>query len=141
MSRNHRITILAGDGIGPEVMDQAVRVLEAVEATFNFTVTRTDTLRKDIRENINLLGQLPGGSPTNNVDNLDADHDGQACEAFDYGGGGGGTGGGGTGGGGTGTLANTGPQNKTLLPAGTALLVAGLALVGVTRYRARHVRR
>jgi Excalibur calcium-binding domain len=82
-----------------------------------------------------------GGSPTNNVDNLDADHDGQACEAFDYGGGGGGTGGGGTGGGGTGTLANTGPQNKTLLPAGTALLVAGLALVGVTRYRARHARR
>jgi Excalibur calcium-binding domain len=80
-----------------------------------------------------------GGSPTNNVDNLDADHDGQACEAFDYGGGG--TGGGGTGGGGTGTLANTGPQNKTLLPAGTALLVAGLALVGVTRYRARHARR
>ena len=84
-----------------------------------------------------------GGSPTSNVDNLDADHDGQACEAFDYGGGGGGggTGGGGTGGGGTGTLANTGPQNKTLLPAGTALLVAGLALVGVTRYRARHARR
>jgi hypothetical protein len=82
-----------------------------------------------------------GGSPTNNVDNLDADHDGQACEAFDYGGGGGGTGGGGTGGGGTGTLANTGPKNKTLLPAGTALLVAGLALVGVTRYRARHARR
>lgn len=81
-----------------------------------------------------------GGSPTNNVDNLDADHDGQACEAFDYGGGGG-TGGGGTGGGGTGTLANTGPQNKTLLPAGTALLVAGLALVGMTRYRARHARR
>lgn len=81
-----------------------------------------------------------GGSPTNNVDNLDADHDGQTCEAFDYGGGGG-TGGGGTGGGGTGTLANTGPQNKTLLPAGTALLVAGLGLVGVTRYRARHARR
>jgi LPXTG-motif cell wall-anchored protein len=26
-----------------------------------------------------------GGSPSNNVDNLDADHDGQACEAFDYG--------------------------------------------------------
>ena len=81
-----------------------------------------------------------GGSPTNNVDNLDADHDGQACEAFHYGGGGG-TGGGGTGGGGTGTLANTGPQNMPLLPAGTALLVAGLALVGVTRYRARHARR
>ena len=80
-----------------------------------------------------------GGSPTNNVDNLDADHDGQACEAFDYGGGGGGTGGGGTGGD-DGELPFTGP-NDTLLPAGTALLVAGLALVGVTRYRARHVRR
>jgi hypothetical protein len=82
-----------------------------------------------------------GGSPTNNVDNLDADHDGQACEAFDYGGGGGGTGGSGTGGGDTASLANTGPQNKTLLPAGVALLVAGLAMVGMTRYRARHARR
>ena len=80
-----------------------------------------------------------GGSPTNNVDNLDADHDGQACEAFDYGGGGGGTGGGGTGGD-DGDLPFTGP-NDTMLPAGTALLVAGLALVGVTRYRARHARR
>jgi hypothetical protein len=81
-----------------------------------------------------------GGSPTNNVDNLDADHDGQACEAFDYGGdGGGGTDGGGTGGD-DGELPFTGP-NDTLLPAGTGLLVAGLALVGVTRYRARHARR
>ena len=44
MSRNHRITILAGDGIGPEVMDQAVRVLEAAEAKFNFTATRTEHL-------------------------------------------------------------------------------------------------
>jgi hypothetical protein len=81
-----------------------------------------------------------GGSPTNNVDNLDADHDGQACEDFDYGAtGGGGTGGGGTGGD-DGELPFTGP-NDTLLPTGTALLVAGLALVGVTRYRARHARR
>jgi hypothetical protein len=81
-----------------------------------------------------------GGSPTNNVDNLDADHDGQACEAFDYGGdGGGGTGGGGTGGD-DGNLPFTGP-NDTMLPAGTALVVAGLALVGLTRYRVRHARR
>ena len=85
-----------------------------------------------------------GGSPTNNVDNLDADHDGQACEDFDYGDG---TGGGDTGGVDTGGVDNgggalpfTGP-NDTLLPAGTALLLAGLALVGVTRYRARHARR
>ena len=81
-----------------------------------------------------------GGSPTNNVDNLDADHDGQACESFDYGDGGGdGTGGGGTGGTDDGALPFTGPNNS-LLPAGTALLLAGLALVGVTRYRARHAR-
>jgi hypothetical protein len=80
-----------------------------------------------------------GGSPTNNVDNLDADHDGQACESFDYGGG---TGGGDTGGvdNGGGALPFTGP-NDTLLPAGTALLLTGLALVGVTRYRARHAQR
>jgi Excalibur calcium-binding domain len=84
-----------------------------------------------------------GGSPTNNVDNLDADHDGQACEDFDYGDGtGGGTGGGDNGGvdNGGGALPFTGP-NDTLLPAGTALLLAGLALLGVTRYRARHARR
>jgi hypothetical protein len=79
-----------------------------------------------------------GGSPTNNVDNLDADHDGQACEDFDYGDGtGGGTGGVDNGGG---ALPFTGP-NDTLLPAGTALLLAGLAVLGVTRYRARHARR
>jgi hypothetical protein len=39
-----------------------------------------------------------------------------------------------------GALPFTGPTD-TLVPAGTALLVAGLALVGVTRYRARHARR
>ncbi len=44
MSRSHRITLLAGDGIGPEVMTEAVRVLDAVEAKFNFTVTRTSHL-------------------------------------------------------------------------------------------------
>jgi Excalibur calcium-binding domain len=80
-----------------------------------------------------------GGSPTNNVDNLDADHDGQACESFDYGDGGGDGTGGGTGGTDDGALPFTGPNNS-LLPAGTALLLAGLALVGVTRYRARHAR-
>jgi hypothetical protein len=39
-----------------------------------------------------------------------------------------------------GALPFTGP-NDTLVPAGTTLLVAGLALLGVTRYRARHARR
>jgi 3-isopropylmalate dehydrogenase len=44
MSRSHRITVLAGDGIGPEVMDEALRVLDAVEAKFGFTVSRTSHL-------------------------------------------------------------------------------------------------
>jgi Excalibur calcium-binding domain len=81
-----------------------------------------------------------GGSPSNNVDNLDADHDGQACENFAYAGGGGGGGTGGGTGGDDGSLPFTGPSD-TLLPAGATLLLAGLALVGLTRYRARHVRR
>ena len=41
MSRQHRITLLAGDGIGPEVMAEAVRILAAVETKFGFTVART----------------------------------------------------------------------------------------------------
>ncbi|MCU0781689.1 MAG: 3-isopropylmalate dehydrogenase [Akkermansiaceae bacterium] len=41
MSRSHRITVLAGDGIGPEVMAEALRVLDAVCARFGFSVERT----------------------------------------------------------------------------------------------------
>ena len=44
MSRTHRITILAGDGIGPEVMVEAVRILEAAEAKFGFSVSRSEHL-------------------------------------------------------------------------------------------------
>ena len=44
MSRQHRITLLAGDGIGPEVMAEAVRILDTVEAKFGFTVARTEHL-------------------------------------------------------------------------------------------------
>jgi len=44
MSRTHRIAILAGDGIGPEVMNESLRVLDAVEAAFGFTTERTDKL-------------------------------------------------------------------------------------------------
>ncbi len=40
MSRIHRIAILAGDGIGPEVMSESLRVLDAVESTFGFTTER-----------------------------------------------------------------------------------------------------
>ena len=44
MSRTHRITILSGDGIGPEVMNEAVRVLDAVQSSFGFEVSRSEHL-------------------------------------------------------------------------------------------------
>ena len=37
----YHIAVLAGDGIGPEVMEQALRVLDAVEKKFGFTTERT----------------------------------------------------------------------------------------------------
>ena len=36
---NLRIALLAGDGIGPEVIDQAVKVCDAVASKFNHTIT------------------------------------------------------------------------------------------------------
>ena len=42
MTRNHRIAVLAGDGIGPEVMREALRVLDAAASKFGFTVERTE---------------------------------------------------------------------------------------------------
>jgi len=44
MSRTHRIAVLAGDGIGPEVMSESLRVLDAVEAKFDFATTRSEQL-------------------------------------------------------------------------------------------------
>lgn len=31
MSKNYKIAVLAGDGIGPEVMNEALKVLDAVQ--------------------------------------------------------------------------------------------------------------
>ena len=44
MSRTHRIAILAGDGIGPEVMSESLRILDAVESQFGFTTARDTQL-------------------------------------------------------------------------------------------------
>jgi len=83
-----------------------------------------------------------GGSATNNVDGLDADHDGIACEypaswsgwaattattvpsspAPD------------------GTLAHTGSPAEMSAFAGSTLLLAGILLVYAVRYRGRHTR-
>jgi 3-isopropylmalate dehydrogenase len=41
MSNTYRIALLAGDGIGPEVMTEAVKVLRDVEKKFGFTIQET----------------------------------------------------------------------------------------------------
>ena len=38
----YKIAVLAGDGIGPEVMAEALRVLDAVEEKFGFKTERTE---------------------------------------------------------------------------------------------------
>ena len=39
-----KVAILSGDGIGPEVMEQALRVLDAAEKKFGFTTERSENL-------------------------------------------------------------------------------------------------
>ena len=39
MSKTYKITLLPGDGIGPEVIDEAVNVLNAVAAQSDFTLS------------------------------------------------------------------------------------------------------
>lgn len=40
-AKNYKVAVLAGDGIGPEVMDEALKVLDAVSKKFGFTVSTT----------------------------------------------------------------------------------------------------
>ncbi|OAN19015.1 3-isopropylmalate dehydrogenase [Photobacterium jeanii] len=42
MAGTYKIAVLPGDGIGPEVMQQAHKVLDAVEAKFDLTFTRNE---------------------------------------------------------------------------------------------------
>lgn len=42
MPSKYHIAVLAGDGIGPEVMNEALRVLDAVQTKFGFQVTREE---------------------------------------------------------------------------------------------------
>ena len=41
---NYRITLLKGDGIGPEIVNQAVKVLDKAAEKFDFTVTYDEAL-------------------------------------------------------------------------------------------------
>lgn len=42
--KNYKIAVLAGDGIGPEVMAQALKVLDKVSGKFGFSITATQAL-------------------------------------------------------------------------------------------------
>lgn len=44
MSHKHRITVLAGDGIGPEVMDASLTVLEAISKKFSLNFIKDSQL-------------------------------------------------------------------------------------------------
>ena len=36
--KNYKIAVLKGDGIGPEIVEQAIKVLDKTAARFDFTV-------------------------------------------------------------------------------------------------------
>ena len=42
--KQYNVTLLRGDGIGPEIVDQAVRVLDAVASKFGFEIRYTPEL-------------------------------------------------------------------------------------------------
>lgn len=42
--KNYKIAVLAGDGIGPEVMVQALKVLTVVSDKFGFSIQHTEAL-------------------------------------------------------------------------------------------------
>ncbi|MDX3775652.1 3-isopropylmalate dehydrogenase [Chromatiaceae bacterium AAb-1] len=44
MTRHYKIAVLPGDGIGPEVMAEAIKVLQATAQRFNFTLQLTEAL-------------------------------------------------------------------------------------------------
>ena len=44
MGRNYRITVIKGDGIGPEIIDEAIKVLDAVSSVKGFELTYIDAL-------------------------------------------------------------------------------------------------
>jgi 3-isopropylmalate dehydrogenase len=44
MNRNYNITVLAGDGIGPEVMEQALKVLDVASQKFGFSLSSEECL-------------------------------------------------------------------------------------------------
>ena len=42
--KNYQVVLLKGDGIGPEIVREAVKVLDKTAQKFRFSVTYTDAL-------------------------------------------------------------------------------------------------
>ena len=57
MSKNYHIAVLPGDGIGPEVMTQALKVLDAVRNRFAMRITTShyDVVGASIDNHVNPL--------------------------------------------------------------------------------------
>ena len=67
--KTYKVAVLPGDGIGPEVMDEALRVLDAVESRFGFRTERTKC--------------FVGGAGIDNCGKALPDETLAACEAAD----------------------------------------------------------
>ena len=77
MTEKNRIAVVAGDGIGPEVINEAVRVLERVQKTYGVELALTHFdwgADKFLREGVSL--------PTGALDMLRADFDAILAGAF-----------------------------------------------------------
>ncbi len=68
-AKNYKIAVLAGDGIGPEVMCEALRVLEALSLRYGFGVTLSE--------------QYVGGAGIDHAGKALPDETLRACEAAD----------------------------------------------------------
>ena len=44
MGRNYKIGVIKGDGIGPEIIDEAIKVLDAVSANMGFNLAYNEML-------------------------------------------------------------------------------------------------
>lgn len=49
MSNTYKVTLLRGDGIGPEIVQEALKVLDAAGKKFQFSIEYTDALMGRLR--------------------------------------------------------------------------------------------
>ena len=70
MSKNYKISIIKGDGIGPEIVDEAIKVLDAVSAKCGFTLDYSEYLMGGIA--IDMTGKPLPEETVTGVANSDA---------------------------------------------------------------------